>query len=563
MTRTGEPEPGFRRSAAGVRSSVSDSVDALFAAFDRPGSPGVNLAVFRGAETIHRRGYGVAVIEHDIGFSADTVLRLGSTTKHMACTALLLLEAEGLLGLDDPVRRFVPELPDYGAEFTLRRLATMTAGLPDGLNLRLLAGLSETHPVTRPQIFAAQAAFDRPMRPPGEALIYSNTAYNLVSLIIERVSGVSLRRFMAARLFQPLEMDRTQLIPFDGEVIEGMASGYARSGDGGFRRVGFPIEASGDGGVVSTLADMTHWYMNYRNDRVFGPDYRARLETVGCLSDGGETDYALGITVGRYRGALKVSHAGGMPGFLCDFVFFPEADAGFVLFSNVSDPTILGLGDRLADLLLFDGAPDGAGARGRDPVDAGPPLGLYADPDAGEIIALRSEAGRLVCVHLGVDHFMEPAGAQHWRTTRRGGALQLAWRAETEELRLGLDAGPEVLCRPVTLQPPSIELSAAYAGAYECRALGEFVRIRLSEDELVMETGSPLRPLVWRRMLHAGGDLCVCLVDGEPSPTNVVCRFRRAAGGAVVGLELSLNRVLRIAFRKVEIRAVKEDALPS
>ena len=124
----------YLRSRDGIVGEFSDRIDVLFDEWDRDGSPGAILAVCRDGKVIHQRGYGVANIEDDVPFTADTVLRLGSTTKHLCATCILLLENRGKLSLDDDIRQHVPEVPDFGPVITLRHLLTMTSGLWDDLN---------------------------------------------------------------------------------------------------------------------------------------------------------------------------------------------------------------------------------------------------------------------------------------------------------------------------------------------------------------------------------------------------------------------------------------------
>lgn len=545
----------YRKSACGVTGPGSGLIDSLFKKWDRDRSPGVMLAVCHHGEVLHKRGYGVANIEDDKPFHGDTVLRLGSTTKHLCATCILILENRGLLSLDDDVRRWVPELPDFGGRITLRHLLTMTSGLPDGINMLLFAGLDSSHALDRKQAMRLYCSRSRLMFQPGDDWTYSNTNYSLLTLVIERISGLKLPEFMQRELFEPLGMARSRLTPWMGECVEGKARGYETGSDGRFRTSFMRMELDGNGGVDSTVNDMLKWLANYREDRHFGPDYRARMEAENRLNDGRLVDYRLGIEVKDYRGFQVVRHAGGMPGYLCDFVYFPEPDLGIVLFANVLDPDILALPDRVADTLLESEFPR---ARSSMMVDArasdasGLP-GVYADFGKGLVVELVERDGSLVCYWLGdLNPLHERNGWLH------SGKSTLAVRAENDglEFRTGCEPSRRLqrVAGPGTFRAPDdseVDLSE-YEGRYLQPELEEIHVISRTENGLTVSLPSPVRRLVWNDLICIRGDLFVARVDGEPSCTNVTIRFLRDASNEISGLSYSINRCRDIVFQRIQ-----------
>lgn len=188
-TITSQIRDGYIRSRKGITAPYSDEIDLLFSQRDQPGTAGLIIAVLRNGKVVHQRGYGVANIEDDIPFTPNTVLRLGSTSKHMTATCILILENREKLSLDDDIRKFIPELPDYGISVTIRHLLTMTSGFPDGLSMGVVSGLSVGARLSREQIVRIQQRQKNLMFKPGDDCIYSNTNYTLLSQIIERISG--------------------------------------------------------------------------------------------------------------------------------------------------------------------------------------------------------------------------------------------------------------------------------------------------------------------------------------------------------------------------------------
>jgi CubicO group peptidase (beta-lactamase class C family) len=545
----------YLRSREGIAGKFSGRIDALFEEWDRDGSPGAVLAVCRGGNVIHQRGYGVANIEDDVPLTADTVLRLGSTTKHLCATCILLLENRGKLSLDDDIRQHVPEVPDFGRVITLRHLLTMTSGLWDDLNLLLFAGLDTGAPLTREQFLKLVPVQEQLMFNPGDDCTYSNTNYFLLSLVIERVSGQTLADFMHQELFQPLGMSATRLTPWMKQTIRHKARGYQPAADGGFEAAYMMTELDGNGGVDSTIGDMLKWFANYRDDRHFGPHYRRRLEAENRLTDGRLLDYRLGINVVDYRGMTVVRHAGGMPGYLCDFVFFPQSDLGIVLLANVLAPRILELPDRIADIVLegeFKQPPESAFLDACSD-DLAPLLGVYASEAGGQVLELAKQGGKLVCYLLGdINPLRERDG---WFVSRKNlVAVRPADLPSGRGLELKLGCQPTMFLSPVT--DPRTEPAALptdfenLVGYYRLEGLEEAHEICLQNGRLHVAIPGPLRKLVWGDLTAVAGDLFVALVDGEPSCTNVTVKFLRNKRGAVAALSYSINRCRNIVFRK-------------
>ena len=515
------------------------------------------MAVSHRGNVVHQRGYGVANVEDDVPFRSDTVLRLGSTTKHMCATCILLLENQGKLSLDQDIRRYVPELPDFGAEITLRHLLTMTSGLWDGINLLLFSGLNTSYPQTRDDLLKLHCSQSQLMFRPGDDCTYSNTNYSLLSLVIERVSGKSISVFMKTNLFEPLGMTNTGLTPRMSATIKRKAKGYLPTGDGQFEAGFMLTELDGNGGVDSSIDDMLKWFANYRNDRLFGPDYRERLEAESRLNDSRLLDYRLGINVTEYRGQQVVRHAGGMPGYLCDFVFFPEADLGIVTLANVMDPSILDLSNRIADIVIDEEFNQPLESAFIDATldEVAQLVGVYASEQDGHVVELAIKDGALVCYFEGDlnpllmrDGWMESqknlvAVRVHDIAAGREGCLQL---------RLGCQALSDL---SLVDDPRDIELQDTscmdgLVGSYVHDGLKEVHDVYIADKSLRVRIPGPVRGLVWDELTPVAGDLFVALIDSEPSCTNVTVKFLRDKSGVVTGLSYSLSRCRDVFFEK-------------
>ena len=303
---------------------------------------------------------------------------------------------------------------------------------------------------------------------------------------------------------------------------------------------------------------MLKWFANYRDDQHFGPDYRQRMEAVSRLNDGLLLDYRLGINVMDYRGTEVVRHAGGMPGYLCDFVFFPQADLGIVLFTNLLDPVLLQLPDRIADIVLeneFDRPLESTFLdTGRE--DVAVLAGVYASEQEGLVLELADLDGKLVCYLLGdINPLHEQDG---WLES---GKSLVSVRAQDStgahnsgvELRLGCQA-PYLLAavtdpRTAPVSPPADFES--FTGRYCHEGFEEVHQVSLYGGKLRVDIPSPLRDLVWGELTPVVGDLFVALIESEPSCTNVTVKFLRDEEGRVTALSYSINRCRDLVFTKL------------
>jgi pimeloyl-ACP methyl ester carboxylesterase len=258
---------------------------------------------------------------------------------------------------------------------------------------------------------------------------------------------------------------------------------------------------------------MLKWFANYRNDQHFGPEYRPRMEVENRLNDGRLLDYRLGINVMNYRGMEVVRHAGGMPGYLCDFVFFPQADLGIVLFSNLLSPAMLQLQDRIADIVLeneFDRPLETTFLdAGREEIAA--LKGVYASENEALVLELADQDGKMVCFLLGdINPLHEHEGWLQSRENLVSVRLpdQSAGQGGGLELRLGCQAPYQLaaVADPRSKPGSSPNNFVTFAGRYYHEGFEEVHEVSLHNDKLRVEIPSPLRELVWGELTPVAGE---------------------------------------------------------
>ena len=197
--------------SAQVPLDAANRVDEIFAAWDSPMSPGCAVGVTKDGLTVLERAYGMADLEHGIANTPETIFEGGSLSKQFTAAAIVLLVLDGKLSLDDDVRSYVPEIPDYGTTITLHHMMTHTSGLRDWGSVASISGWgreqrSHDHDDVL-DIVSRQSALNFE---PGHEYSYSNTGFNLFAIIVSRVSGMSFAEFSRTRIFEPLGLKDTQ-----------------------------------------------------------------------------------------------------------------------------------------------------------------------------------------------------------------------------------------------------------------------------------------------------------------------------------------------------------------
>ncbi|MBA3693269.1 MAG: serine hydrolase, partial [Acidobacteria bacterium] len=224
-------------------------VDALFAQWDKPDSPGCALGVIKDGNFIYKRGYGMANLDYNIPISPNTSFYIASTSKQFTAASIALLAREGKISLDDDIRKYLPEIPQYQSPITIRHLVYHTSGIRDYLDLTGLAG-RHTEDVNTDDDFIKFIARQKNLNfKPGERYLYSNSGYFLLSQIVKRASGKSLRAFTDENVFKPLGMVNTRFHDDRSEIIKNRATGYFPRKGGGFSVLITNFDGVGDGGL--------------------------------------------------------------------------------------------------------------------------------------------------------------------------------------------------------------------------------------------------------------------------------------------------------------------------
>ena len=302
-------------------------------------APGCAAAVSLNGDVVFEKAFGLAELEHNVPNTTQTIFESGSVAKQFTAAALVLLQQDGKLSIDDPVRKYIPELPDYGSPLTIRHLLNHTAGLRDWGTVLSLTGAGRGDRVISQDlafdIITHQRALDFT---PGSEYSYSNSGYTLASIIVERVSKQKFPAFIEERLFKPLGMNNSSWRDDYQRIVPGRAQAYSRQGNGPWR-LNMPfMNVYGNGGMLTTVGDWMKWNAMLES-RSLGAPLVDALETRGVLNDGRKISYALGLTVDTYKGLKDVAHGGATAGYQTFLARYPDKKVSIGVMCNGTSPS--------------------------------------------------------------------------------------------------------------------------------------------------------------------------------------------------------------------------------
>jgi CubicO group peptidase (beta-lactamase class C family) len=519
----------------------SDAVDRLLAGYRAglPGGtpgPGCALGVIQNGRFVYQTAFGLADLETGAALNAATLFNVASMSKQFTAAALFFLVEQGKVRLTDSVRRFVPELPAYADAITIQDLLHHTSGLRDMHPLLEISGRqNETlDAAANLKMLAAQSALNFP---PGTDYEYSNADYQLLGLIIERVSGGSLAAFAEAHIFRPAGMTHSE---FQGGARPPgeHATGYTSDGKR-FRQAGPPPLGAGDGGLYTTVEDLLLWDQKFYDTTAAGRRFVEFMEKRSRIRSGERIDYASGLTVRWYRGLKTVGHNGVLPGYQSDLTRYPSQHLTVVCLCNRGDVDAARVGLQVASVYL--GTHLSPLRRGSAAVDY-PASGFPRIDGVWE-----SRQGFLMRAWSGVDGLSIQADEEPIKLfplNRRqlfaddAGSRLVLTRLASDRIQLAWDyTRPEVYHRVAAVMPRQSELSV-YAGDYHSTDAGARWRLVAEAGKLLITTAAG-----WRIPLEAAGSDRFMV-----GPWSL--DFVRRADGGVARLELHRARLWRLEFER-------------
>jgi len=528
--------------------TIAERVDKIFAPWDRPNSPGCALGVIKDGEFIYRRGYGMANLEHDVPLSSQSAFYIASTSKQFAAASVILAAEQGFLSLDDDIRKYVPEIPDYGKTITIRHLLHHTSGLRDYLTLWDLA--SEEFPdIHEPEDALEMITRQKALNfEPGEEHLYSNSGYFLLSVIIERATGKTLREFADENIFQPLGMAHTHFHDDHTEISKHRAIGHVPRSDTSFAMYVSNFDLVGSGGLHTSVEDLLLWDRNFYENELGTGTLLEQLHTRGILNNGDTLAYAAGLGIDKYKGLRTVSHGGSAQGYRTELLRFPDQRFSVICLCNLGTINPSRLARQVADVYLADEFVESEEEAAAPAVEAQFTelsqaeleawAGAYRNPDTGAIWKVSVEGERLKIEINGTQWHLAPLSRTQFKAVDAPMGIDVTFQHAPKTAHAVFEDGDEAIFEAVELVSLDAAQLAEYTGEWYSDELDATWQLVVEEEELYIEDGpeNPLSPTI----------------KDEFRIRGLTLRFTRDEAGRISSMLVDAGRVRNLEFTRTD-----------
>lgn len=516
---------------------LSMQVDQIFAAYNRPDSPGCSLGVIRNGTFLYRKSYGEASLELGVPLSPESVFYVGSISKQFTAASVVLAAEQGFLSLDDDVRKYIPELPDYGRKITLRQMLNQTSGFRDFLLLIYLAGHDAADFNSPAEILKLVVSQRGLNNTPGDEWVYSNTNYFLLGIVLKRATKKTLAEFAEENIFRPLGMTNTRFYDDASAVVPGRVPAYY-PGKGGNFLVGWSTTYAivGGGGLMTTVDDLLKWDDNFYSNHLGKGTLLRELQTPGVLNSGKHTMYGMGLSLENYRGLPVVEHDGSLFGYRADMLRFPTQKFSVICLCNISKANPDLRSRHVADLYLnnlLQSNATAASPTGKLLPDPSSFVGQYFDAHAFAIFAFTAADGNLqqwgsAMRRKSANQFYNDMG-DLMTFHAQGDSMKATWERNGQVIYQGERLGQFHLSDP--------ELKE-FVGDYRSSEVNGDFQIAFEQGQLVLKNGN--NPPI---------TLTAIAKDEFNVEGNLIIVFRRSAG-KVSGLIASAPQARSIEFNR-------------
>lgn len=508
-----------------------NQIDEIFKDWNS-GTPGAAIAVQRNGEMIYSKAFGMANLEHFVNNTPETIFEAGSVSKQFTAAALLLLVMDGKISLDDDVRKYVPELPDYGDTIKIRHLLNHTSGLKDWGSVASITGWPRS---TR--VYTQDYAQDFILRQtglnyaPGEEYLYSNSNYTLLVTIVERLSGQTLPEFTKERIFEPLGMESTSWRNNFREIIPGRAEGYNKNN--GEYLLNMPFENTyGHAALLTTTEDLIIWNESWMKERLGGKELSDLRVEKGILTSGKEIPYAAAVFVNDINGLIEISHSGATAGYRAWLATYPQESLSVAYLSNDGSVSPVSMGKKVAEVFL------GKEERQLEVLDSlslSPDVlkqkeGLFKNENSYDLLELKLEDQSLMIGNI-------PLQAISPDTLVRGGTQYIF---KDDQLFVTTSTDPLVYKRTEKWEPEEESLNQ-FTGHYSSTEAAGNMEFEIKEGKLI----ALLTPSTSEKLTPS-------FPDAFYAGRNKLYQFVRDEKGEIHGLNISVSRAENIYFERVD-----------
>jgi CubicO group peptidase (beta-lactamase class C family) len=534
---------------------LAAKIDSLFQRWDNDSSPGAAVSILKDGEIIFKKGYGMANLEYDIPIRPSTIFHIASISKQFTDFCIVLLAQRGQLSLDDDIRKWLPEVPDFGKKITIRNLIWHTSGLRDQWQLLAISGTRLDDVITQDHILKLVKNQKELNFEPGSRYLYCNTGYTLLAEIVKKVSGLSLREFAEKEIFEPLGMNDTHFHDNYKEIVKNRAFSYSQKDSVTFENSVLSYSTVGATSLFTTVKDEAKWLNNYFTAQVGGTEAIEQMYERGILNSGDTLSYAFGLRIDTYKGWKRIGHGGSDAGFRTYAVRFPEEKLGIVVFSNLGSFDPSGMATKIADIFLEDKTvvKDSAKMADISPEDKVEKkdsikttrsqldkeyFGKYCS-DEGVLCELIDSTSLYLKFNYGLEEMIPVTDSTF---TIAQGQVQLKFSKKSKDSFEAYANRQKIILRKYTPVTLSKAVMKEYKGIYESDEVNTQYEISVQGDDLILS--------------HTKYDdvkLSPITVNQFSCPywwmSNLI--FHRDRNGKITGFEINSGRVLHLYFEKI------------
>jgi CubicO group peptidase (beta-lactamase class C family) len=312
---------------------IATKIDSLLSNYNE-NEPGVAIGLVKNNQLIYEKYFGLANLDYEIPIHKGTSFHVASVSKQFTAFAILLLEDEGKLSLDDDIRIYLPEMHEFEPKITISHLLNHTSGLKDKYNLLRLSGWTLDDVITNEQVLNLIFNQKTLNFKPNDKHMYSNANYALLAEIVARVSKMSFAEFTHQRIFEPLQMYDSKFVDQEGQVVKNKSLSYVKV-DSIYVEDLFNNFSVGATNLNTTITDMSKWAINYDTKKVGNEAIFNKLQSLRKLNNGETYGYANGLFVNTYKGFKRIEHSGQDASYQAYLATFPELNLS-VIFANTN-----------------------------------------------------------------------------------------------------------------------------------------------------------------------------------------------------------------------------------
>lgn len=516
-----------------IPDSLSKKVDAIFAEYDKTNSPGCALAILKDGKIIYKRGYGMSNMEYNIAITPTSIFHIASISKQFTAAAIIHLSLEGKLSLNDDVRKYIPEVPDFGHTITFNNLIHHTSGIRDQWTLQRLAGWRADDLITEKDILDMLSKQKTLNFLPGEEYLYCNTGFTLAAIAVKRITGVSLREYADSVFFKPLGMTNTHFHSDHSEITPNRTSAYSKD-DKGIWKISIPVfDNYGATSLFTTVEDLAKWDENFYTKKVGGDEFINLMQVTGKLNNKTPQTYASGLIVSNYKGYKTVGHGGADAGYRSNIIRFPDEHFSVVILANLASINPNSLSYKIADLFLKDKSIQQPAFKSDSNIVKGW-AGDYFDMNTQSLLKLNYKNGKL---SSGTTEFIATGNAT-FNVPNSSSTLTFTGDSSNVQLDIFTDgAGRNTYKKINKITLPSTKLEE-YQGNFYSSELDTKYSVSSKDNSLLIKRPKyddmKLEPLL--KDIFTG---------------NFIIRFQRNKKDKIEGFYLSAGRVRDLYFEKM------------